>query len=81
MTANSNTNSGYVINAITPLRNNIDFTNDYYVQSLNSPTVGLGYLATRTVYLSAPQSYFLTTRTNVGGQVVGTYKMQAVRIA
>jgi hypothetical protein len=81
LSANQNTNFGYVINAITPVRDSINFTNDYYVQSANTATFGLGYLATRTVYVSAPTSYYLTTRTNVGGQVVSSYKLQAVRIA
>lgn len=80
---NLNTNTGYIVCALTPTIGSINFTTDYYVQSVNNATLNLGYLVTRIVQITAPQSYFLTARTNVAAssQVINTYRLTAVRVA
>jgi len=79
--AATNVNAGYVICAITPNRDAWSFATDYYVQSANSATIGLGFLATRIVQVTASTNYFLTVRTNVAGQTIRYYKFSATRVA
>jgi hypothetical protein len=76
-----NTNSGYVICSITPTINAWNPSNDYSVQSINHPSLNFSFVVSTIVQITASASYYLTTRTNVSGQVVNTYRLTATRIA
>jgi hypothetical protein len=79
--ANPNANSGYMICAITPTINSWNQNTDQTVQSLNHPTIGFIYTVSTIVQITATTSYYNTTRTNISGQVVNTYRLIATRIA
>jgi hypothetical protein len=79
--ANSFATSGSVVASITPTQNAFSFTTDYYVQSVNNPSLNIGFLSTRIAQVTATQFYFLTARTTADLQVVTNYKLTATRIA
>jgi hypothetical protein len=81
--------SYYVLCALTPTQNTYLYPSDWYVQSANSSTLGLGFLAVKIVQVTTTQFIYLTGRTSVtpnpvnaaNNQVVQGYKLSATRIA
>jgi hypothetical protein len=79
--AASNANAGHVVCCISPTQNGFAFLVDYYVQSANSSTINLNFLATSIIQVTITQFYYLTCRTSATGQIIRQYKLRATRIA